>query len=892
MAIRDFLIFDDTTPVPEEAQLGSGDTARLMLDSARAMVVLTEAEADVFVIDTVAGIVTMSSVGVSGAIPTLAFYDTDCGDGDVSASIVVDATTTTTNIEEVDFSIYQQKTGTLTRTFFSDIDQGIWLYPLGESANPVSITTGGDLNIASKLTHDGDADTYLQFSADQLQLIVGGATAFNYDEGALNTLAIDQEGTADISFGGGNVFIGGSEGSYDTKVGVGTITPLRQLSISKDSDNADIGIYCYHDTEASSSRLFFNKADGSEASPTLVDDNAVLGEIISAGYDGVNFGTIGARIKFIVNGTPTTNRMPTDIEFYTAEGAGDDDIALAMTIANNANVGIETENLATWTSTVSALQVGGTAGLSSTTTQANHSSTWLSHNAYHDSSTDTWKFLSTNADDEALSLKMVDGLWTFRTSTASGSANGAVSWSNQLILQNASSGLSATFGGDIIVPQGNKIHLDSGQEWIYSDGTNMLFGNANGAKVGITSSGINLQFNDSASLRRVSKSFTDPTYSIQDDTNTGMTSGLADTWSVITGGVEAYRWTETAPTTSSHINHDVLGGVYGDNDAVNGDYVQKLTATLNDTVAGTTEVFRAHYIALTETDASGWGGTVYLADWTVGGTTQFNVTTGGDVSFTGDLTLKSGVNIDSAGAIAIRTSGDTDDYVEFTTVSDTPTLSVKGGGGLIIDTAGIALQLSDVAGTKEGILSLGNTAATEASFMSIVDGGTDKPGYLQLYTEAGSGMYFWVDSNNVYSCHTSGYGADPEGTGVKIIDLDTGLIGAVGQAMTCSTITLANSVASYDGLSNHREMTSLADDAEIALATGVSGWGTVMIGDMQEWVEFTFTQAGVVTIENSSANVADADTDGNLCVYDAGSGISIKNRLGGVLNIAIDVKYY
>jgi len=484
-----------------------------------------------------------------------------------------------------------------------------------------------------------------------------------------------------------------------------------------------------------------------------------------------------------------------------------------------------------------------------------------------------------------------DGAVRFRTAIA-GVADAGISWINQLVLQNNSGSLSATFSGDIIIPQGNKIHLDSGQEWIYSDGTNMLFGNANGAKVGITSSGINLQFNDSASLRRVSKSFTDPTYSIQDDTNTGMTSGLADTWSVITGGVEAYRWTETAPTTSSHINHDVLGGVYGDNDAVNGDYVQKLTATLNDTVAGTTEVFRAHYIALTETDASGWGGTVYLADWTVGGTTQFNVTTGGDVSFTGDLTLKSGVNIDSAGAIAIRTSGDTDDYVEFTTVSDTPTLSVKGGGGLIIDTAGIALQLSDVAGTKEGILSLGNTAATEASFMSIVDGGTDKPGYLQLYTEAGSGMYFWVDSNNVYSCHTSGYGADPEGTGVKIIDLDTGLIGAVGQAMTCSTITLANSVASYDGLSNHREMTSLADDAEIALATGVSGWGTVMIGDMQEWVEFTFTQAGVVTIENSSANVADADTDGNLCVYDAGSGISIKNRLGGVLNIAIDVKYY
>ena len=694
MAIRDFLIFDDTTPVPEEAQLGSGDTARLMLDSARAMVVLTEAEADVFVIDTVAGIVTMSSVGVSGAIPTLAFYDTDCGDGDVSASIVVDATTTTTNIEEVDFSIYQQKTGTLTRTFFSDIDQGIWLYPLGESANPVSITTGGDLNIASKLTHDGDADTYLQFSADQLQLIVGGATAFNYDEGALNTLAIDQEGTADISFGGGNVFIGGSEGSYDTKVGVGTITPLRQLSISKDSDNADIGIYCYHDTEASSSRLFFNKADGSEASPTLVDDNAVLGEIISAGYDGVNFGTIGARIKFIVNGTPTTNRMPTDIEFYTAEGAGDDDIALAMTIgktgnvtptqhllisagnnvyldgggdtyikqssadivshfvggvealtikeatniivgiqnaspeawhssftalqlggnaslmagtsqvagaqanfaqnlyydgawryiatdkasrykqvngthefyvvasgsadasisgtevnaltiANNANIGIETENLATWTSTVSALQVGGTAGLSSQTTQANSTFTLLSQNAYNDGS---WKYLSTNVDDQASHIVMVDGSTQFKTAIA-GSADSAVTWITQLVLANNSSGLSATFGGDIIVPQGNKVSLNAGGDTYITEfvDNQMRLTVAGTDRVKIDGDGFGgITAGEPLIRARTVATATTPVYSIVGSTGYGLGGAPASNYvSMIANSAEAMRWTET-----------------------------------------------------------------------------------------------------------------------------------------------------------------------------------------------------------------------------------------------------------------------------------------------------------------------------------------------------------
>ena len=546
----------DTTASKLTAESNT-DTWSIKGDAAVKFKVETDAGVSVLSVNTAtAEVITAGVSSLSSATPTVNYYDTDAADGDINAQVLVAATDTGSGTEDVDYSIYQQVAGTLSRTIFLDADQGIWLYPLGETANPVSITTGGDVSIPGS-------------------------------------------------------------------VGIGTTTPLRQLSISKDSANADIGIYCYHDTEASSSRLFFNKADGSEASPTLVDDNAVLGEIVSAGYDGVNFGTIGARIKFIVNGTPTTNRMPTDIEFYTAEGAGDDDIALAMTIANDAsitavgtftidsasdalfdidkgsandkgdisysiagspkwyaglkdgspaslagdeyyigqtlggasgpalsihttnNIGIETENLATWTSTVSALQVGGTAGLSSTTTQANGSITWLSHNVYHDSGTDVWKYLSTNTDDQASIISLTNGQTIFKTAI-SGAADGAVSWIEQLKLNNNGFNLEATFGGDIIIPQGNKIHFDSGQEWIYSDGTNMLFGNANSAKVGITNSGLNLQFNDSASLRRVSKSFTDPTYSIQDDTNTGMTSGLADTWSVVAGGAEAMRWTETA----------------------------------------------------------------------------------------------------------------------------------------------------------------------------------------------------------------------------------------------------------------------------------------------------------------------------------------------------------
>ncbi len=425
MAIRDFLIFDDTTPVPEEAQLGSGDTARLMLDSTRAMIVQTEAEADVFVIDTVAGIVTMSSVGVSGAIPTLAFYDTDCGDGDVSASIVVDATTTTTNIEEVDFSIYQQKTGTLTRTFFSDIDQGIWLYPLGESANPVSITTGGDLNIASKLTHDGDADTYLQFSADQLQLIVGGHTALNYDEGTTSTLAIDAEGLADISFGGGNVVFGGAEGNFDGNVGINVVPEIwhGDLSVVQLGGN---GAWS-SSTTAGATKLM-----------TLSHNSYV------ALADGL--------WKYQNTDEVSAYRQLSGTHVFRVAGSGtaDTDITWtdALTIDNSANIGMAVTPEAfhaDWT----ALQVAGTGAIFGHTAQSAGSAINLGQNVYYDGS---YKYIVT---DEASKIGMFNGQIVFDVAV-SGSAdaliNGSGTWTTALTIANDA---SSTFGGDIRINGGD-----------------------------------------------------------------------------------------------------------------------------------------------------------------------------------------------------------------------------------------------------------------------------------------------------------------------------------------------------------------------------------------------------------------------------------------------------
>jgi len=84
---------------------------------------------------------------------------------------------------------------------------------------------------------------------------------------------------------------------------------------------------------------------------------------------------------------------------------------------------------------------------------------------------------------------------------------------------------------------------------------------------------------------------------------------------------------------------------------------------------------------------------------------------------------------------------------------------------------------------------------------------------------------------------------------------------------------------------------SVEDEAEITLDTAKTGRGWAMAGDNEEYIDFRFTAAGVVTVISNTANAINTDTDGNLCVIDAGAGIAIKNRLGATKIIRYVVQY-
>jgi len=89
----------------------------------------------------------------------------------------------------------------------------------------------------------------------------------------------------------------------------------------------------------------------------------------------------------------------------------------------------------------------------------------------------------------------------------------------------------------------------------------------------------------------------------------------------------------------------------------------------------------------------------------------------------------------------------------------------------------------------------------------------------------------------------------------------------------------------------YKQTKTLSNNAYIDLPEGVSGFGEVIAGDNQEYTQFRFTTAGVVTLLNNTANVVDTDTVSKLCILDNGSNVRIKNRLGSSKEIKVVVNY-
>ena len=301
-------------------------------------------------------------------------------------------------------------------------------------------------------------------------------------------------------------------------VGIGTISPSSLLSLVKESADCELRLDTYSDTEAQSNYVTFRKADGSEGSPALVDDNAILGGLSFQGHDGSGWHE-SASIKAQINGTPSDGTdMPTELLFATAnEAEGSPTVRMNITPTGDVHIGTANEGLS----------INGNTGGAGTITGINQA---LS----------AYKKLVLNATDFSFKI--------------SGSEKMAINTSG-----------NATFAGDVTITSANNpsLYITSSEAntdnfRMYVGGTGLSFFNTTDTRGVYFKHNNDWQFGDAngtvntewygegnAKIVATAGSASNPTYCFNSDTSTGMYRPANVQLAFATDGTERLRITGT-----------------------------------------------------------------------------------------------------------------------------------------------------------------------------------------------------------------------------------------------------------------------------------------------------------------------------------------------------------
>jgi hypothetical protein len=105
----------------------------------------------------------------------------------------------------------------------------------------------------------------------------------------------------------------------------------------------------------------------------------------------------------------------------------------------------------------------------------------------------------------------------------------------------------------------------------------------------------------------------------------------------------------------------------------------------------------------------------------------------------------------------------------------------------------------------------------------------------------------------------------------------------------CGELNAIGGISLSDGTNTiyeERFASSLADHSSytITAVSGKAGWGVVRASGTACWADFTFTNAGVVTLSSSTSNVAeDISVDTKLNIIDGGTYPNLVNELGSTV---------
>ena len=94
-----------------------------------------------------------------------------------------------------------------------------------------------------------------------------------------------------------------------------------------------------------------------------------------------------------------------------------------------------------------------------------------------------------------------------------------------------------------------------------------------------------------------------------------------------------------------------------------------------------------------------------------------------------------------------------------------------------------------------------------------------------------------------------------------------------------------------DSLVTKCECSDVVDDGTITLPDATTQSLVIWIDGDDEWALAAIQADGTVTLPATVGSVVNTDTDTNLCIFDSGTGATIKNRLGSTKTICYETKY-